>query len=67
MKTKEELNALKEEVETVSRKLAELTDEELAEVFGGIIVPPEPPVIEPPGRTTCIYLVSGPLFKKSGI
>ena len=29
MKTKEELNALKEEVETMSRKLAELTDEEL--------------------------------------
>ena len=28
MKTKEELNALKEEVETVSRKLHELTDEE---------------------------------------
>ena len=35
MKTKEELNALKEEVETVSRKLAELTDEELAQVSGG--------------------------------
>ena len=36
MKTKEELNALKEEVETVSRKLKELTDEELAQVAGGI-------------------------------
>ncbi len=35
MKTKEELNALKEEVETVSRKLHELTDEELAQVTGG--------------------------------
>ena len=35
MKTKEELNALKEEVETVSRKLHELTDEELAQVSGG--------------------------------
>ena len=35
MKTKEELNALKEEVETVSRKLAELTEEELAQVSGG--------------------------------
>ena len=34
MKTKEELNALKEEVETVSKKLAELTDEELAQVSG---------------------------------
>ena len=36
MKTKEELNALKEEVETVSRKLHELTEEELAQVSGGI-------------------------------
>ena len=35
MKTKEELNALKEEVETVSKKLAELTEEELAQVSGG--------------------------------
>ena len=35
MKTEEELNALKEEVETVSKKLHELTDEELAEVTGG--------------------------------
>ena len=34
MKTKEELNALKEEVETVSRKLHELTEEELAQVVG---------------------------------
>ena len=35
MKTKEELNALKEEVETMNRKLAKLTEEELAEVVGG--------------------------------
>ena len=35
MKMKEELNALKEEVETVSRKLHELTDEELEQVSGG--------------------------------
>ena len=35
MKTKEELSALKEEVETVSKKLHELTDEELAQVVGG--------------------------------
>ena len=37
MKTVEELNALKEEVETVSRKLAELTEEELAQVSGGVL------------------------------
>ena len=30
-KTKEELNELKEEVETVSKKLSELTEEELAQ------------------------------------
>ena len=38
MKTKEELNALKEEVETVSRKLHELTEEELAQVSGGAFI-----------------------------
>ena len=36
MKTKEELNALKEEVETLNEKLAELTEEELAQVAGGM-------------------------------
>ena len=36
MKTKEELNALKEEVETLNKKLAELTDEELALVSSGL-------------------------------
>ena len=35
-KTQEELNAMKEEVETVSRKLHELTEEELEQVAGGI-------------------------------
>ena len=37
MKTKEELNALKEEVETLNEKLAELTEEELAQVSGGMV------------------------------
>ena len=36
MKTKEELNALKEEIEALSKKLAELNEEELAEVAGGL-------------------------------
>ena len=36
MKTKEELNALKEEVETLNKKLAELTEEELNQVTGGV-------------------------------
>ena len=35
MKTKEELNILKEEVETLNRKLCELTEEELTQVTGG--------------------------------
>ena len=35
MKTAEELNALKAEVEALNGKLAELTDEELAQVIGG--------------------------------
>ena len=35
MKTKEEMNALKEEVEPLNKKLSELTEEELAEVAGG--------------------------------
>ena len=34
-KTKEELDALKEEVESVNEKLAELTPEEIAQVNGG--------------------------------
>ena len=34
-KTKEELNALKEEVEAVNEKLQELTSEEIAQVSGG--------------------------------
>ena len=37
MKTKEELDALKQEVETLNKKLHELTDEELAQVSGGSV------------------------------
>lgn len=36
-KTKEELNALKEEMETLTTKLKELTDDELKEITGGAI------------------------------
>ena len=36
MKSKEELNALKEEVETQNKKLHELTEEELEQVSGGV-------------------------------
>ena len=36
MKTKEKLNTQKEQGETESKKLHELTDEELAQVTGGL-------------------------------
>ena len=36
MKSKEELTALKEEVETVSKKTCPLTDDELNKVSGGV-------------------------------
>ena len=35
MKSKEELNALKEEVETLNKKLAELNEDELTQITGG--------------------------------
>ena len=35
MKTNEELNALRSEVETLNKKLAELTEDELKQVAGG--------------------------------
>ena len=47
MKTKEELNALKEEVETMNKKLAELTEEELAQVTGGSKPGPIPIIPQP--------------------
>ena len=37
MKTKEELNEIRKEIEAVSEKLKELTDEELEQVVGGNI------------------------------
>ena len=57
MKTKEELNKLKEEFETLNKKLAELSDEELKQVTGGEKVPHtglvlDPSVLEPPVPTT---------------
>ena len=46
MKTKEELDAIKEEVETLNKKLAELNEEELSQVAGGF-VPPVGPIVGP--------------------
>ena len=60
MKTAEELNALREEVKTLNKKLAELTKEELEQVTGGVSIDIlhkdfcfsgcvlEPPVLELP-------------------
>ena len=39
MKSPEELKALKEEVENMNKKLAELNEEEFAQVIGGSISP----------------------------
>ena len=36
MKTKEELNTLRNEIDVLNKKLAELSEEELAQVTGGI-------------------------------
>lgn len=41
MKTKEELNVIKEEVESLNEKLVELNDEELEQVTGGVINSPK--------------------------
>ena len=39
MKTKEELKVLKEEVEALSKNLNELSEDELEQVTGGVILP----------------------------
>ena len=48
MKSKEELNALKEEVENLNKKLAELTEDELAQVSGGVLPVPSQAGFVPP-------------------
>ena len=54
MKTKEELNALKEEAETVTKKkFKELTEEELAQVSGGEDVSPVFTTYD-----TCVHVLS---------
>ena len=66
MKTPEELNALKEEVEAVNKKLAELTDEELALISGGLVPIVDikhdfgPSVFEPPVRDDQYYVSERP-------
>ena len=38
MKTTEEVNKLQEEVESLKKELAELTDEELKQIYGGNVM-----------------------------
>lgn len=47
MKSKEELNNLKKEVESLNKKLSELTDEEVKEVIGGKATDYAPYIITP--------------------
>ena len=54
MKTKEELNVLKEESESVNEKLHELTEEELEQVSGGLA-----PDIESADRNSKGYIPLG--------
>lgn len=53
MKTKEEINALKKEVEELKGKLSELTEQELAEVTGGhgTLISPEDLAFDAPDGT----------------
>ena len=53
MKTKEELNALKEEFDVLNKKMAELSPEELQEVIGGNT----PPTLDRPDRSWGNYKV----------
>ena len=55
MKTKEELNALKEkEVETESKEPRKLTEEELAQVTGGVLPDSYRPFVELPNGEVVI-------------
>ena len=62
MKTKEELNALKEEVETLNKKLHELTEEELAQVSGGVNIN----VLNAIGNASITILGVAPINVKPG-
>lgn len=42
MKTEEELNSLKEEIKSLNQKLSALTEDELAQVTGGVLLRPRP-------------------------
>ena len=64
-KTKEELNAIKEEVEAVNEKLQELSKEELEQVNGGIkgAGPFRIPVIK---EADCIGYIAHEMRRETG-
>ena len=64
MKTKEELNVLKAEVETLNKKLAELTDEELSQVAGGSIWPSDAHYFDLGGRALLLTVIDGSFYPK---
>ena len=69
MKTKEELNTLKEKVETLSHKLANLSEEELEQVNGGHGATFNvKPTVVPPDNILSIapfpYVILGPDWDK---
>ena len=59
MKTKEELNELKEEVESMNEKLKELTPEELQQIYGGAFGPNVAEVIGKAVASGVLYSFNG--------
>ena len=66
MKTPEELNALKEELEALNRKLAELSKEELEQVAGGCPGAFGSPILTPPWERRSAELSEEELKQVSG-
>ena len=64
MKTEKELNALKEEVETLNGKLSELSEDELKEVAGG---PEERTVLGLKSATDCRMCECGQIIEDDGL
>ena len=65
MKTKEELNVLKAEYESLSRKLGELTDDEMEQVTGGmkiVVIKATNPVEGEKDQPCGIFIPGVPVF-----
>ena len=66
MKTKEELNALKEEIDTLNKKLHELTEEELKQVSGGVLPVRNKRDVELPDRKPPVSVYEPPVLEPTG-